>query len=70
MRLCQSIVNDIESNIEYNAREREKIDVIYDLQVLEGSMELPAGIEVIDGDLNVKDNNNRDDNEEQRGRFY
>lgn len=30
-------------------------------------MGLPAGIEVIDAsDLNVKDNDNRDDNEERR----
>ena len=62
LRLCQSI-NDIESKIECDAREKEKIDVNYDLQVTEESMGLPAGVEVIDGDLNVNDDN-RDDNEE------
>jgi hypothetical protein len=30
-------------------------------------MELQAGIEVIDGNLNVKDNDKGDDNEERRG---
>ncbi len=64
IRLCQSI-NDIESKIEYNAREKEKIDVNQDLQVMEESMGLPAGVEVIDGDLNVNDDN-RDDNEERK----
>jgi hypothetical protein len=33
-------------------------------------MELQAGIEVIDGDLNVKDDDNRDNNEERRGEVY